>query len=124
MISILRKIVMEMQHADVLDIKKKVVKEKSFLSKMAYYEYFTFNISSWIASNHLQKCPAVTVHFAIRRETFDSVGGFERLSLKTSTLQRELSWWTAASRTQRKLRLKTLFTPNGEHGLDSGNDGQ
>jgi cellulose synthase/poly-beta-1,6-N-acetylglucosamine synthase-like glycosyltransferase len=75
----LRKIVMEMQHADVLDIKKKVAKEKSFLSKMAYYEYFTFNISAWIASKYMHKCPAVNgAAFAIKRETFEKVGGFHK----------------------------------------------
>ena len=68
----LRKIVMKMEHTDVLDIKKRVIKDKSFLSKMAYYEYLTFNISSWIASRFMHKCPAVNgAAFAIKREMFD-----------------------------------------------------
>ena len=72
----LKKITEEMRHTDVLDIKKKVVKN-SFLSKMAYYEYFTFNISAWIVSEHLRKCPAANgAAFAIKRETFDAVNGF------------------------------------------------
>lgn len=76
----LKKIVMEMQHADVLDIKKKVTAKKSFLSKMAYYEYFTFNVSSWLASKYLRKCPAVNgAAFAIKRETFESIGGFRKV---------------------------------------------
>jgi biofilm PGA synthesis N-glycosyltransferase PgaC len=76
----LRKIVMEMQRTDVLDIKKKVTKKKSFLSKMAYYEYLTFNISAWIASRYLHKCPAVNgAAFAIRRETFEKVSGFRKV---------------------------------------------
>jgi biofilm PGA synthesis N-glycosyltransferase PgaC len=76
----LKKIVKEMEHTDVLDIKKKVVTNRSFLSKMAYYEYFTFNISAWIASNFLQRCPAVNgAAFAVRRETFDSVNGFRKV---------------------------------------------
>jgi len=76
----LRKIIMEMQHADVLDIKKKVSKGKSFLSKMAYYEYFTFNISAWLASRYMHKCPAVNgAAFAIKRETFEKVGGFHKV---------------------------------------------
>lgn len=76
----LRKIIMEMQHADILDIKKRVVKDKSFLSKMAYYEYLTFNISSWIASRFMHKCPAVNgAAFAIRREMFDKVHGFRKV---------------------------------------------
>lgn len=76
----LRKIVMEMQHADVLDIKKKVAKDKSFLSKMAYYEYFTFNISAWLASRYMHKCPAVNgAAFAIKREMFERVHGFRKV---------------------------------------------
>jgi biofilm PGA synthesis N-glycosyltransferase PgaC len=75
----LNKIVKEMENADVLDIKKKVVRD-SFLSKMAYYEYFTFNVGSWIASQHLLKCPAANgAAFAIKKETFDSVGGFRKV---------------------------------------------
>jgi poly-beta-1,6-N-acetyl-D-glucosamine synthase len=76
----LRKIIMEMEHTDVLDIKKKVTKDKSFLSKMAYYEYFTFNISAWLASHFMHKCPAVNgAAFAIRRGTFEKIGGFNKV---------------------------------------------
>ncbi|MCW4047922.1 MAG: glycosyltransferase family 2 protein [Candidatus Bathyarchaeota archaeon] len=76
----LKKIVMEMQHTDILDIKKRVIGTNSFLSKMAYYEYFTFNVSAWLASKYLRKCPAVNgAAFAIKRETFDSVGGFRKV---------------------------------------------
>ena len=76
----LRKIVMEMQHTDVLDIKKRVTKDNSFLSRMAYYEYLTFNISSWIASRFMHKCPAVNgAAFAIKRETFEKVHGFRKV---------------------------------------------
>ncbi len=75
----LKKIIEEMKDADVLDIKKKV-ERNSFLAKMAYYEYFTFNMSSWMASNYLRKCPAANgAAFAIKRETFDSVGGFRKV---------------------------------------------
>jgi cellulose synthase/poly-beta-1,6-N-acetylglucosamine synthase-like glycosyltransferase len=75
----LKKIVREMRNADVLDIKKEVT-GKSFLSRMAYYEYFTFNVSSWIASKFLRKCPATNgAAFAIKREVFDSVGGFRKV---------------------------------------------
>jgi poly-beta-1,6-N-acetyl-D-glucosamine synthase len=73
----LRKIIMEMQHTDILDIKKRVTKDKSFLSKMTYYEYLTFNISSWLASRYMHKCPAVNgAAFAITREMFEKVQGF------------------------------------------------
>jgi cellulose synthase/poly-beta-1,6-N-acetylglucosamine synthase-like glycosyltransferase len=76
----LRKIIMELQQTDILDIKKKVSKDKSFLSKMAYYEYFTFNVSAWLSSHFMHKCPAVNgAAFAIKRETFDKIGGFHRV---------------------------------------------
>jgi len=76
----LRKIVMEMQHTDILDIKKRVIKGRSFLSKMAYYEYLSFNINSWLASRFMQKCPAVNGSaFAMRREMFEKVQGFRKV---------------------------------------------
>jgi poly-beta-1,6-N-acetyl-D-glucosamine synthase len=76
----LRKIIMELQQTDILDIKKKVSKGKSFLSKMAYYEYFTFNVSAWLSSRYLHKCPAVNgAAFAIKREKFEKVGGFHKV---------------------------------------------
>ena len=76
----LRKIIMEIQHVDVLDIKKEVKKGKSFLSKMAYYEYFTFNISAWLSSRYMHRCPAVNgAGFAIKRETFEKIGGFHKV---------------------------------------------
>jgi cellulose synthase/poly-beta-1,6-N-acetylglucosamine synthase-like glycosyltransferase len=76
----LRKIIMEMQHTDLLDIKKRVTKDKSFLSKMAYYEYLTFNISAWLASRFMHKCPAVNgAAFAIKREMFEKVHGFRKV---------------------------------------------
>ena len=75
----LKKIIKEMRHTDVLDVKKKVTKN-SFLSKMTYYEYFTFNVSSWIASEYLHKCPATNgAAFAMKRETFDAVSGFRNV---------------------------------------------
>ena len=89
----LRKIIMEMQHTDILDIKKRVTKDKSFLSRMAYYEYLTFNISSWLASRYMHKCPAVNgAAFAIKREVFEKVTGSEPSWLKTSTLPHAPFW--------------------------------
>lgn len=76
----LRKIIMDLQRCDVLDIKKRVIKDKSFLSKMAYYEYLTFNISAWLASRYMHKCPAVNgAAFAIKRQTFEKIGGFHKV---------------------------------------------
>ncbi len=76
----LKKIIMDLQRSDVLDIKTRVIKGKSFLSKMAYYEYFTFNVSSWIADYFMHKCPAVNgAAFAIKREIFEKIGGFNKV---------------------------------------------
>jgi cellulose synthase/poly-beta-1,6-N-acetylglucosamine synthase-like glycosyltransferase len=76
----LKKIIMETHTADVVDIKKRVSKGKSLLSKMAYYEYFTYNVSAWLSSRYLHKCPAVNgAAFAIKRETFEKVGGFHKV---------------------------------------------
>jgi len=76
----LKKIIMEIQSVDILDIKKKVTKDKSFLSKMAYYEYFTFNVSAWLSSHYIHKCPAVNgAAFAIKRDVFEKVGGFHKV---------------------------------------------
>lgn len=76
----LKKVIMEMKLTDVLDIKKEVSKGKSFLSRMAYYEYFTFNVSAWLSSKFMKKCPAVNgAAFAIKRETFEKVGGFRKV---------------------------------------------
>jgi cellulose synthase/poly-beta-1,6-N-acetylglucosamine synthase-like glycosyltransferase len=76
----LRKVIMEMQQTDILDIKKEVTKDKTFLSKMAYYEYLTFNMSAWLSSHFMKKCPAVNgAAFAIKREMFDKVHGFRKV---------------------------------------------
>jgi biofilm PGA synthesis N-glycosyltransferase PgaC len=94
----LRKIIMEMQQTDILDIKKRVTKDKSFLSKMTYYEYLTFNISSWLASRYMHKCPAVNgAAFAIKREMFEKVNGFrtvvaEDIDLATRAFLEESSF--------------------------------
>ena len=75
----LKKIVKEMETADVLDLKKKVEKN-SFLSKMTYYEYFTFNVGSWITSKCLGKCPAANgAAFAMKRKIFVDIGGFRKV---------------------------------------------
>ena len=79
-VDFLKKIIMETKTADIVDIKKRVIKEKSLLSKMAYYEYFTYNVSAWLSSKYLHKCPAVNgAAFAIKREIFEKVGGFHKV---------------------------------------------
>ncbi len=75
----LKKIIEEMKDADVLDIKKEVVKN-SFLSKITYYEYVGFNIGCWLAARFIKKCPSVNgAAFAMKRDVFNSIKGFRRV---------------------------------------------
>jgi cellulose synthase/poly-beta-1,6-N-acetylglucosamine synthase-like glycosyltransferase len=72
-------IALEMRKTDILDIKKKIVKD-SFLSKMVHYEFVGSNFSSYLYSKLVQKCFAVGgTAFAVRRETFEEVGGFAKV---------------------------------------------
>ncbi|RLJ02563.1 MAG: hypothetical protein DRP11_02910 [Candidatus Aenigmatarchaeota archaeon] len=75
----LKTIKKEMEDADILDIKKEVIRT-SFLSKMTYYEYVGFNIGSWLVARFIGKSPAVNgAAFAMRRDVFDSIKGFRKV---------------------------------------------
>lgn len=75
----LETIALEMRETDILDVKKKIVKD-SFLSRMVNYEFVGSNFSSYLYSKLVQKCFAVGgTAFAIRRETFEEVGGFAKV---------------------------------------------
>lgn len=75
----LRTIALEMDGTDILDIKKKIIKD-SFLSRMVYYEFVGSNFSSFLYSKLVQKCFAVGgMAFAIKRETFEEVDGFAKV---------------------------------------------
>ncbi len=75
----LRKVVEEIQDADILDIKKEVIKD-SFLSKMTYYEYLGFNIGSFLCSKFIRKMPAINGSaFAIRKKVLMEIGGFRKV---------------------------------------------
>ncbi|MBS7621330.1 glycosyltransferase family 2 protein [Candidatus Bathyarchaeota archaeon] len=76
----LRTIALEMDGTDILDIKKKIIKD-SFLSRMVYYEFVGSNFSSFLYSKLVQKCFAVGgMAFAIKRETFEEVDGFAKVA--------------------------------------------
>jgi len=69
----------EMEDTDILDIKKKIVKD-SFISRMVNYEFVGSNFSSYLYSKLLRRCFAVGgTAFAIRREVFEEVGGFAKV---------------------------------------------
>ncbi|MEM2947460.1 MAG: glycosyltransferase family 2 protein [Candidatus Bathyarchaeia archaeon] len=75
----LKTVALEMEDADVLDIKKKIIKD-SFISRMVNYEFVGSNISSFLHSKLVQKCFAVGgTAFAIKKETFKEVGGFAKV---------------------------------------------
>ncbi|MHC1597663.1 MAG: glycosyltransferase family 2 protein [Methermicoccaceae archaeon] len=72
-------IVQEMENTDILDIKKKIFRH-SLQSKMMYYEYIGFNIGSWLMARFKKGCPAISGSaFAMRRDVFESLGGFRRV---------------------------------------------
>jgi len=75
----LEKILIEAEKADIIDIKKEVIKD-SFLAKMTYYEYVSFNICSWLTSKFVKKSPAINgAAFAIRKNVFESLNGFRKV---------------------------------------------
>ena len=75
----LEAIASEMREADILDIKKKIVKD-SFISRMASYEYVSSNLASYLYSKLVGRCFAVGgAAFAIKRSVFEEVGGFSKV---------------------------------------------
>jgi cellulose synthase/poly-beta-1,6-N-acetylglucosamine synthase-like glycosyltransferase len=75
----LEKILTEAEEADIIDIKKEVIKN-SFLAKMTYYEYVSFNICSWLMSKFVKKTPAINgAAFAIKRRALEDLNGFRRV---------------------------------------------
>jgi len=75
----LKKIIDEMEDADILDIKKEVIRN-SFLSRITYYEYVGFNIGSWFVSKFAGKCPAVNGSaFAVKKKVLTSLKGFRKV---------------------------------------------
>jgi len=79
----LKKIIEEMKDTDILDIRKEVINTHSLLSRLTYYEYAGFNISSWFVSKFVRRHPTINGSaFAIRREVFVTLGGFKRVILE------------------------------------------
>ncbi len=71
-------LVREVEGVDILDIKKSVVR-RSFLAKFIHYEYLASSLVSWLFSKKIGKCLGFNgAAFAIRRETFQRLGGFRR----------------------------------------------
>lgn len=69
----------EMENADILDLKKKILKE-SFISRLVSYEYVSSNFASYLFTKLVRKCFGVGgAAFAIRRNVFEEVGGFSKV---------------------------------------------
>ncbi|MBS7646280.1 MAG: glycosyltransferase family 2 protein [Candidatus Bathyarchaeia archaeon] len=65
--------------ADLIDFKKKIIKD-SFISRMVNYEYLSSNFASYFFSRLVGKFFGVSgTAFAIKREVFEEVGGFSKV---------------------------------------------
>ena len=69
----------EMEEVDILDIKKKIVRD-SFIPRMANYEYISSNLGNYLCSKLIKKCFGINgAALAIKKETFEEVGGFSKV---------------------------------------------
>jgi cellulose synthase/poly-beta-1,6-N-acetylglucosamine synthase-like glycosyltransferase len=65
--------------ADIVDFKKRIILD-SFTSRMVNYEYIGSNFACYLFSKLVGKCFGVGgTAFAIRRKTFEEVGGFSKV---------------------------------------------
>lgn len=77
--SFLRLIVDEMQQAEILDIKKRVIRD-SFTARIVHYDYLCSNTVLWLFSKFSKRSLGLNgAAFAIRRETFGRLNGFRRV---------------------------------------------
>ncbi|MEM0057731.1 MAG: glycosyltransferase family 2 protein [Candidatus Bathyarchaeia archaeon] len=65
--------------ADIVDLKKKILPD-SFISRMVNYEYVGSNFASYLFSRLVGRCIGIGgTAFAIKRESFEEVGGFSKV---------------------------------------------
>ncbi|MEM2322659.1 MAG: glycosyltransferase family 2 protein, partial [Candidatus Bathyarchaeia archaeon] len=77
--SFLESIATEMRDAEILEVKKVVIRD-SFTAKIASYDYIGFNLTSFYFSRSIRKCLGINgAAFAIKRKTFEELGGFRRV---------------------------------------------
>ena len=77
--SFLRTVVEEISDSDLLDIRKKVIRD-SFIAKITYYDYLCSAITNWFFFKTLKKCLGFNgAAFAIKRKSFERLGGFRRV---------------------------------------------
>ncbi|RJS85774.1 glycosyltransferase family 2 protein [Candidatus Bathyarchaeota archaeon] len=78
----LRRIAEEIKDADIVEMKKKVIRD-SFIARIVSYDYLSFNLTNLLFSHNLKKCLGLNgAAFAIRREAFNKLGGFRRVNLE------------------------------------------
>jgi cellulose synthase/poly-beta-1,6-N-acetylglucosamine synthase-like glycosyltransferase len=76
--SFLNDITREINGFDILDIKKGIIRD-SFIARMVNYEYLSFNFANYLYSKIVGRCFGINgAAFAIKRETFEEVGGFSK----------------------------------------------
>jgi len=69
----------EIEGFDILDVKKKIVTD-SFIARMVNYEYISSNFANYLYSKLIKRCFGINgAAFAIKRETFEEVGGFSKV---------------------------------------------
>ena len=69
----------EMEGVDILDVKKKIVRD-SFIPRMVNYEYVSSNLANYLYSKLIKRCFGINgAAFAIKREAFEEVGGFSKV---------------------------------------------
>jgi len=72
-------IVREMNGFDILDVKKGILRN-SFIARMVNYEYVSFNFANYLYSKIAGRYFGINgAAFAIKRETFEEVGGFSKV---------------------------------------------
>ncbi len=95
----LEAITKEMDEADILDLKTKIIHD-SFISRMVNYEYVGANFACFLYSKLVHRCFGIGgTAFAIKRQTFEEVGGFSKvvsedldLALKTLLKDRQFKY--------------------------------
>jgi len=74
----LESIVREMENAEIVEVRKDVIKD-SFVAKIVCYDYLSFVLTNIYFSRKIGRCLAINgAAFAIKRETFETLGGFRR----------------------------------------------
>ena len=77
--SFLKTVVEEISDFDLLDIRKKVIRD-SFIAKITHYDYLCAAITNWFFFKTLKKCLGFNgAAFAIKRKSFERLGGFRRV---------------------------------------------